>query len=489
VRQRPHILILMTDQQRADCLGRGSKPRSTRFGDLCAGHPLLRTPNMDRIAAEGVRFANAVTTSPLCMPARASFVSGLYCHNHGMWRNAGCLPADDETFFHHLQRAGYHTGYIGKSHFYVHRQGDHLRDHEDYMRARGIEYVHETTGPWATVNTRSYMTDRWEELGLYEAFREDYERRRGTPWASWPSPLPEAEFPDSYVGRKAVEFIAGADGDRPICLFVGFGGPHDPFDAPGRYAAMYDPRRCPQPISPEPIPAGLPGPAAAYVGAREQFVRGAEGLDPEKVAAAAASYFGKITLIDYWVGGILEALAGRGWLEDTLVVLWSDHGEMLGDHGWFFKRVFYESSVRVPLLLRWPGQVPAGVVRPHLAQTIDVFDTLLEAAGCEPSQRSFGRSLLPAAREENAPLRDAAFSEVAMPGGKGQKDRNVLTTMVRTWRYKYAVDQAGQPLMLFDLAEDPLEQNNLAGDRRLAGVRAELDRQIYQWLLSTQVCQ
>ena len=108
---KPHILILMTDQQRADCLS-------------CAGHPVLRTPNMDRIAAEGVRFASAVTTCPICMPARASFVSGLYCHNPGMWTNTGQLPAADETFFHHLQAAGYHTAYIGKSHFYTHHAGD-----------------------------------------------------------------------------------------------------------------------------------------------------------------------------------------------------------------------------------------------------------------------------------------------------------------------------------------------------------------------------
>ena len=128
----PHILILMTDQQRADCLG-------------CAGHPLLQTPNMDRIAAGGVRFENAITTSPICMPARASFVSGLYCHNHGMWTNRGQLPAADETFFHHLQNAGYHTAYVGKSHYYGPHPGEHLRDYEGYMHARGIDHVHETS--------------------------------------------------------------------------------------------------------------------------------------------------------------------------------------------------------------------------------------------------------------------------------------------------------------------------------------------------------
>jgi len=184
---------------------------------------------------------------------------------------------------------------------------------------------------------------------------------------------------------------------------------------------------------------------------------------------------------------ILEAFAGRGWLEETLIAFWSDHGEMLGDHGRFFKSTFYDSSVRVPLMLCWPGHVPAGAVRPHLAQTIDVFDTLLAAAGCERSQRSLGRSLLPAARDGSAPLRGAAFSEIRFGQLGGERGR--LTTMVRSACYKYAVSDAGEPLMLFDLAEDPLEQNNLAGDPSRAELRAELDRTIYQWLLSTQVSQ
>jgi len=320
VSDRPHILILMTDQQRGDSMG-------------CAGADPLRTPNMDRLAAEGVRFANAVTTCPLCMPARASFVSGLHCHSHGMWANRGQLPADDETFFQHLQRAGYYTAYVGKSHFYGHGNGDHLRDHEPYMHARGLDYVHETTGPWATTKCRSYMTDRWEKLGLYEAFKDDYARRKGHHTAAWPSPLPTEEFLDSYIGREAAEFVDGYDGTKPVCLFVGFGGPHEPFDAPGKYATMYDPAACPPAVPPEPIPSGLAPAARGYLQRRRGYLNGAEAIDPAAAAATRANYYGKISLIDDWFGRILDAFEGRGWLDDTLVVHWSDHGEMCGDHG------------------------------------------------------------------------------------------------------------------------------------------------------------
>jgi arylsulfatase A-like enzyme len=136
------MLILMTDQQRADCL-------------RCAGHPQIQTPNLDRIAREGMRFAQATTVAPLCMPARASFANALYPHNHGMWKNNGEMPASDETVFHLLQRSGYLTALIGKAHYYVHAPGTDLRQREDYMRARGFEYVHETTGPGASSATAS----------------------------------------------------------------------------------------------------------------------------------------------------------------------------------------------------------------------------------------------------------------------------------------------------------------------------------------------
>ena len=233
--ERPHILILMTDQQRADCIG-------------CAGHPQIKTPHLDRLAAEGMRFSQAATVSPICMPARASFINGLYPHNHGMWTNVGEMPADDETVFHHLQRAGYLTAHVGKSHYYVHeRKTRHLADREPYLHARGLEFVHETTGPWATCVTGSYLTDDWQTKGLWEAYQRDYKQRERAPGgsnaATWPSPLPVEDFLDSYIGRQAVEFVESYEDDRPMCLFVGFGGPHDPWDAPGEYAEMYATKR------------------------------------------------------------------------------------------------------------------------------------------------------------------------------------------------------------------------------------------------------
>jgi len=440
MKNRPNILILMTDQQRADCLS-------------CAGHPQIRTPNMDRIAKEGVRFSQASTVSPVCMPARASFVNSLYPHNHGMWSNRGCMPAHDETFFHHLKEGGYYTSYVGKSHYYSPR-GGHMREFEGYMHARGLDYVHETTGPLATQRIKSYMTDELEREGLYEVFKEDYadrvNKRKENPFLVRPSPLPVDLFLDSYVGRQAVEFIDGYSQKEPLCLFVGFPGPHEPWDAPGEYATMYDEAKTPEPVPWEEVGDDVP-----------EEIRRMEDFQPmpastdENIRRVRANYYGKISLIDHWIGRILDALEDKNMMDDTMVVFWSDHGDMLGDHRRVFKSTFYESSMRVPLILRWPGHFEEGAVSDTLAEIIDVFPTLLDALDMEPSHRALGRSLMPVLKDPKAPFRDAQLSEILHAG-----ERRIC---IRTRACKYAVRENGDGFMLFDLERDPQELHNLIG--------------------------
>jgi arylsulfatase A-like enzyme len=459
--KRPNILIIATDQQRADCVG-------------CAGHPQIKTPNIDRIAGQGVRFAQATTVSPLCMPARASFISGLYPHNHGMWKNSGELPASDETFFHHLQSHGYLTAHIGKSHYYVYTEGLHVRQKLAYMHARGLEYIHESAGPRSAVKTESGMTDEWREKGLLDLYKKDYaERKELPPWIVRPSPLPVEDFTDSYPGRKAVEFVRTYQDERPMCLFVGFHGPHEPWDAPAEYATMYRPEETPPPI---PIAQGnsnLP----TYVKQKVDF-KPREGMAIEDVQHLRANYYGKISLIDYWVGEILSAFEDRGWLDDLFIVFWSDHGEMAGDHGMLFKRVFYESSVRIPLILRWPGEIPQSVVSDALVENIDVFPTILEAIKARPSRRCLGRSLWPVMHDPELEHRLCALSEVFHAGSKN--------VMVRTHRHKYAVDDKGRGLMLYDLENDPHEQDNLIGRKEALNLEEGLRDLLLRQLLETQ---
>ncbi|KPJ63533.1 MAG: hypothetical protein AMS15_00095 [Planctomycetes bacterium DG_23] len=298
----PNILILMPDEQRADSMS-------------CAGHPVVKTPHMDRLAAEGVLFSNAYTPSPVCMPARSSFLTGLYCHNHGQWGNYGKLPADADTYCHRVKAVGYHTCHIGKSHYYAH-SGGHLDEHKPFLNALGWQEVYETTGPQATRRTDSIMTDHWREVGCLETFREDYARRAevGHTAALWPSPMPEGETIDDFVGRTAVEYIEGYDRDEPLLLFVGFGGPHPPWDAPADWAKRYDPAHMPPNLPPIELSEWLPPAAAAH--ARKQK-KGERQVTPEINAKIRTLYYAKISHIDWWMGQILDAMDARGMLEDT----------------------------------------------------------------------------------------------------------------------------------------------------------------------------
>jgi len=457
---RPNILILMTDQQRADHLS-------------CAGHPVLQTPNMDRIANEGMRFSQCCTCSPICMPARASFISGLYPHNHHMWHNSGSLPENEESLFRRLQDAGYRTAHIGKSHYYPHA-GDHLKDHEPYMHARGFDDIHETTGPWATCSTDSYMTDHWADLGLLDAFRDDYgKRRQHDGIAVWPSPLPEEEFLDSYIGRTAKEYLQEYDDERPFCTFVGFGGPHEPWDAPGRYATMYDPAQMPEPIEPTDPNPWVPG---DLVSARKRARH--EGLTPEVIAALRANYAGKVSLLDDWFGEILGVLDDRGLADNTLVVFWSDHGEMAGDHQCLHKSLFYESSVMVPLMFRWPGHIDAGAMRENVTTTVDIPATILDLVGVDAGNRSQGKSLQPLMEERLADHREVVFSEIC-PAKFGH-------IMARTDGWKYVMSAHGDSVWLGDLTSDPEELNNLIGHPAYEELEAGMRDYVLRFLASTQ---
>jgi arylsulfatase A-like enzyme len=517
---RPNIVVIMTDQQRGDALG-------------CAGHPLLRTPHLDRLAAAGVRFANAFTVAPLCMPARASLLSGTYPHNHGMWSNQASrsneLPPTDETVFGALRRAGYHTGHVGKGHYYAWEFVGHLQEREEYVRALGFDHVHETTGPHYARTVRSRMTDHWEQLGIYETFKAGYGRARGSgpdgrrrPWDLTPNPLSVEEHLDSYVGRVAREFVERYNREQPFALFVGFGGPHEPWDAPGEYATMYVPDHSVQEASPDggassprpaadatglsegarlaepgqrlvsswdqvpgPLPAAGPAPWVPPAAAERMRTGRIEGLTPARAREVRANYYGKITLIDHWIGEILGAIEQRGWRDDTLVVFLSDHGEMAGDHERLHKVVFYESSIRIPLIVSWTGRTAASAAADGLAESIDVVPTLLEAAGAEPLRRGLGRSLWPALRDPEARVREDVLSEVrgeyvGMGTGWEQPERARHTLMLRTERHKYALDGRGEGYLLHDLESDPDEQVNLIGHPAHHELEAALRERLFR---------
>lgn len=432
--RRPNILLLMTDQHRWDALG-------------CAGG-WVKTPAIDRIASEGVRFENAYTNAPVCVPARASLATGKYPHNNRVWKNrAYTLPSEEPTWMRAVRDAGYTTSVFGKTHLHPH-SGD-LRDREDLVRSWGLDHVDEIAGPRAAAACRSNLTDRWEEAGVYDDYRADLRDRYDTkPWVVRPSPLPFELYPDVYVGQEAARYLRDYDDEKPWCCWVSFGGPHEPWDTPEPYASLYDPASMPEPIRRQEDEEGQDRPR----GLLDERLAPVP-FEPGEVGQMRANYAGNVTLIDDQIAAILRVVEERGELDRTVVAFVSDHGEMNGDHGLIYKQNFLNPAVRIPLIVRLPPSAgaPPGAVSDALVELMDLGPTLVELAGARRMERILARSLLPAIKDPTRRHRNVALSELRREA------------MVANTDWKLAVNRAGDPYMLFDLSEDPSETRNLAG--------------------------
>ena len=423
----------------------------------------MRTPAIDRLAAEGVRFANAYTNSPVCVPARASLATGRYPHNTDVWKNqAFTLGTDAPTWMRAVRDAGYSTSLFGKTHLHPHR-GD-LRDREDVVRSWGLDHVDEIAGPRAAARCRSNLTDLWEDAGVYDAYRADLRERYATkPWVARASPLPLELYADVYVGRQAESFLRAYRGAKPWCCWVSFGGPHEPWDAPEPYAGLYDPASMPEPIVPEPgthdRPRGL---------LDEKLAGGGVPFEPGDVARLRANYAGNVTLIDDQIANVLRAVEQRGELDRTVVAFVSDHGEMNGDHGLVYKQNFLDPAARVPFIVRlppsWSG--PAGASSDAMVELMDLGATVVELAGGRAVDGSLARSVLPLLEDPARPHRQFALSELRREG------------MVVDADWKLAVNRDGEPYMLYDRRSDPLETRNLAGRREHEEVSLRLLHQL-----------
>ena len=456
---QPNLLYIMTDQQRWDAMG-------------CSGG-WLETPNLDRIASEGVRFANCVTTSPICEPARRSLATGLYPHNTGVWNNvATTMPGDSPTWMKALRDSGYRTSLFGKTHLHPH-SGD-LRDRDDLMHAYGLDDVNEIGGPRASAEVGSHMTDVWRDAGYLEAYREDYrERFANKPYVVRPSILPLALYADVWVGQRACEYLRAYERDQPWCCWVSFGGPHEPWDTPAPWANKYNfedmPAPIPRPGAEQPRPEGVLDRNLASPGLTPAFEEG-------EAQRMRADYAGNISLIDDQIGQILKTLEARGELDNTVLIFSSDHGEMNGDWGLIYKMNFLNGAVRIPLLVRTPKTIDspiAGTVHSSPAEWIDIGPTFTDAAGIELPHYQFGRSLLPAL--DGSDHRDMAVSEFA-----GE-------AMIMSDRWKMAVNRAGESYLLFDLVDDPTEVHNLAALPEMKGIEDDLRLQLFSHIMSTQL--
>jgi arylsulfatase A-like enzyme len=428
-------------------------------------NPQVRTPHLNALAKEGAIFDRCYTGSPVCMPARVSLLTGLYPHNqgHALWGNATAYmaPVESATMFRDIQRAGYTTAQIGKTHWTAGpewRQA--FKSPDGYFTALGLDRVIDIPGPPDSERDRHPYTVHLQKKGLLGAVAADLKQRylKGE-FEPRVSVAPVEDYHDSFVTAQAVEFIRAQPREKPFCLVVSLHSPHPPLDAPGEFATMFDPEKLT-------LPANVP----------ERFEREKHEIDQPELRRMLANYLGKIALVDQCAGRLIEALQARGSWPDALVIFTADHGEMMGAHGFLTKGRFYEESARVPLVVRWPGRVPAGRHRAPV-QMMDVYPTIVEAIGGELAPGRFAKSLLPLATGKATSVRPLALSEIG--------NAPPLNLMACDGRWKYWAE--AQREFLFDLESDPLEQHNLVGEAESRATLNDLRQRLLIQLRSTQV--
>ena len=477
-RKRPNIVFIFADQHRHDAFG-------------CAGNRLIETPNIDRLASQGVRFANAWCQSPICQPSRAALITGQYPHRLGVMRNFG--PDMDPawpTFMRQLQRSGYRTANIGKTHYYAEGlvepgedEGD-MRRFSDRVAAFGFDHVVEEFDRYvhAVDGVETPYTQYLKREGVLDAYQAQIKAIwRLTPrhWDGVTSPLSKEQDLTSFLTREALSWLRNDQGDddaKPFFLQLSYVQPHVPLMGDPDWAAYYADVDIPRG---PPAAAGVDGKAPAGVAeAWADYLSwcghhaNSRLLDDDYVLTGARQYYAMISLIDECVGKLVTELDAMGELENTLIVYAADHGEMLGDHGLMAKFNFYRSSVQIPMIVRPPGGV-SGKTVDDLVELVDVGPTLLEYAGAEALEGIDGRSFAGAVSDTSAhTTRTHLFSEIQKQSRKA--DASTFRA-ARNDRYRMTAERfSGSVCELFDLHEDPDELNNLADGANVDAVIDEL---------------
>jgi arylsulfatase A-like enzyme len=436
--ERPNILCIVGEGLRAD-----------EFSS--AGNKILHTPNMDRIGAEGCTFHNAFVVNALCLPSRATMLTGLYSHTTGAVSNVeGKIPARFPLVSDLLQKAGYETAFLGKSHI----EGALMDHYWDYY--------------FGFVGQADYYRPR-----ITEGVRGKY----------GPEKLYEGQYVDTLLTRKAVEWLQQKR-EKPFCMFLWFYAPHAPFYRPKDMVNDFNGVAIP-------VPATFNEDLTNYAG-KPRAVADADNKigwsevftdDPRSLEELVKDHYAGVEDNDRNVGAVLQELDRQNLLDRTAVVLSSDHGFLLGEHHLYDKRLMYEPSIRVPMMVRYPGRVRAGSASDEMVLNLDMAPTLLDIAGLQAPGEMQGKSMLPLAEGKTgvAWRQDWLYEYYEYPGFENVRP----CRGVRTRRYKL-IDFFLEPeeFELYDLQTDPDEKNNLYGKagyeeltahlkERLAALRAE----------------
>jgi arylsulfatase len=454
---QPNLIFILCDQLRFDCLG-------------YAGHPIVKTPNIDRLASSGVTFETAYCASPVCSPARASWLTGTYPHAHQQLANYGpdrlapeamaVMRPDAETLGDVFKQAGYRCGIAGPWHlghdhkpqhgfeefWRVYRyQGDHPDILFDYFDREGVPNIYEGKHP----------TIRNHGLG-YTSIEDPRQQR--TTWTI----------------DQGIEFLDSKD-DRPFFLYLSVKDPHPLIAVSQELIDQY-------PIDDIELPATWKDDLAG----RPEYLRNDVGrlpldIDETGFRTMMAHYYALVTHIDDQVGRVLDHLDSLNLAQDTIVAFISDHGEMLGEHHAVQKRMFWEASVRVPCVVAWPGGLPSGHTVTTALGGVDLAPTLLELCGLSFDDTIDGRSVATAIQSGAQPDPVPIFSEIGTSDGinfrSSEPEDLASRVMVRVDNWKYIYNRTDDD-ELYNLNTDPLELANVALDASQTVRAAEMKARI-----------
>lgn len=468
-----NILWFSTDRQRSDTLG--------AYGNLWA-----RTPNLDALAASGTLFEQAYAQSPICSPSRASFMTGRYPRTTRVNRNGQALPPTEKMISRLLADAGYLCGHAGKMHLAPGEppmtQWCESRIDDGYVV---YDWSLHPPGPPVNAYTAWLM-----ERGI-EFKRTNFE---GSPYVQIGMP-PETSNP-GWTAQRAINFIrCSASLERSWFFTCNFEAPHNPFDPPEQFLRPYLER-----LNEIPLPRYQPGEldskpvfqridrAGVWGSGNGNFAF--EAMTERDHRLIRAAYWALCDHIDYEVGRVIQALRETGQLDNTLIVFTSDHGEMLGDHGFYFQGAyFYPEMIRVPLIMAWSGHVQPQRSR-ALVELVDVAPTLLEAAGLERYAGMQGRSLWPllSGKAEAHRHRDDVYAEYyqAIPGARAYRAQGgAYLTGLRNNEYALSVVHSLDDGELYDLRKDPGEVRNCWNDPDYATIKIRLLKRLCDRMAET----
>lgn len=417
-----NLIIFLSDNHQRDYLG-------------SAGHPIIKTPTLDRLSKRGTHFSHAYCASPLCCPSRAALSTGRYPHQTGYWDNALAYDGEVPTWHHRVRDAGHEVMAIGKLHFRSPEDDNGFSDEIDVMHILG--------GKGALIT-------------LMRATEEGMPRRKSHKAIYADSVEGEAEYQiyDRRITEHAIQWLQNrSDQDKPWVLLVSYPSPHPPFKVPQRFWDMYPLADVPLPIQwrPEHRPEH---PAVEYLAWMNHLQ---EGFSEDFVRRVVAGYCGLITHVDEQIGLVMAEVERLGFMDNTRIIYTSDHGEAAGNHGILGKSNHYEHGLGVPLIMAGPD-IPADTVIDNPVSHVDLFPTILEAMAVEPTDADRdlpGRSLWQDINTANDKIPErTVFTEFHAMGSKNS------SFALRLGDYKL-IYHVGMPRQLFNLADDPREEVDL----------------------------